>query len=192
MKTSRSRRLFRALSTGASPLLLAVALSAQPSSQAQPGQGGGAATSEDSLSHADRRFLTKVNEAGHKEMQFSQLADAQAANADVRTFAARMLADHQQMGGELQALAGQKGVELKAVDVTDDHGYKRLAGKSGTDFDKDYIGVMTDDHEDAAKLFQKEATDGKDADVKAFAEKYLPTIQQHLDRAQALKGTLGG
>jgi len=42
------------------------------------------------------------------------------------------------------------------------------------------------DHEEAVALFQKEASSGTDPDLKAFAQKTLPTLQEHLKMAQAL------
>jgi putative membrane protein len=45
---------------------------------------------------------------------------------------------------------------------------------------------MVEDHEKAVKLFSKEAQQGQDADLKAFAAKTLPTLQEHLSRAVQL------
>jgi putative membrane protein len=36
-------------------------------------------------------------------------------------------------------------------------------------------------------MFQKEATDGKDADIKAWAAKTVPTLDMHLDMAKKTK-----
>jgi putative membrane protein len=36
------------------------------------------------------------------------------------------------------------------------------------------------------ELFQKEASSGEDPTLKAFAQKTLPTLQQHLQMAEAL------
>jgi putative membrane protein len=40
-------------------------------------------------------------------------------------------------------------------------------------------------------LFQREAKSGKDADVKAWAEKTLPTLQDPLKQAQAVRAKIG-
>ena len=44
----------------------------------------------------------------------------------------------------------------------------------------------------ALKEFQKAANDAKDADVKAFASKTLPTLQEHLQMSQNINKSLGG
>ena len=44
---------------------------------------------------------------------------------------------------------------------------------------------MVAGHEKAIQLFENEAKNGRDADVKAWAEKCLPTLREHLKLAQA-------
>jgi len=46
--------------------------------------------------------------------------------------------------------------------------------------------VLVKDHEKAVQLFSTEAQEGKDADIKAFASKTLPTLQEHLQMARQL------
>jgi putative membrane protein len=67
-----------------------------------------------------------------------------------------------------------------------DRQYHRLAKESGTDFDRDFIDRMVDDHEKDVKMFEKKANDADDPDVRAFAAKQLPTLRQHLSQAQNL------
>jgi putative membrane protein len=43
---------------------------------------------------------------------------------------------------------------------------------------------MVKDHREDIAEFQKEANSGDDSDVKAFAAKTLPTLQEHLKLAQ--------
>jgi putative membrane protein len=47
---------------------------------------------------------------------------------------------------------------------------------------------MVKDHEEAVVLFASEANDGKDPAVKAWAEKTLPTLREHLRMARELQG----
>jgi putative membrane protein len=47
---------------------------------------------------------------------------------------------------------------------------------------------MVNDHEKDIKEFEKAGNNLKDADVKNFAMKTLPTLQKHLDSAKAITG----
>jgi ABC-type branched-subunit amino acid transport system substrate-binding protein len=47
-------------------------------------------------------------------------------------------------------------------------------------------------HKKAVSDFEKASKSAKDPEVKAFAEKTLPTLQHHLERAEALSGAAGG
>ncbi len=49
---------------------------------------------------------------------------------------------------------------------------------------------MVKDHEKAIKAFQKESAKGKDTDLVAFAKNTLPTLEQHLNHAESIDGTL--
>ena len=57
---------------------------------------------------------------------------------------------------------------------------------SGADFDREYTRMMVSDHTKDVSEFEKQSTRGTDADLKAFASKTLPTLQEHLQMARAL------
>ena len=65
-----------------------------------------------------------------------------------------------------------------------------LAKKSGKDFDKAYVDAMLDGHKNAVKLFEDASQNCKDADLKAFATKTLPTLKMHLDSIQAIHDSM--
>jgi putative membrane protein len=141
------------------------------------------------LSGQDKSFLKDAAEGGNAEVSGSQLALTQSSNADVKTFAQMMVDDHGKAGTELKGLADQKGVKVSATPTAmEKTEIKILSERKGSSFDQHYadsIGVK--DHQDTIKLFQKEADKGTDPDVKAWASKTLPTLQHHLEAAQALK-----
>jgi putative membrane protein len=150
---------------------------------------GAEAASPASLSHQDKSFLKDAAEGGNAEVSGSQVALAQSGNADVKAFAQMMVDDHGKAGAELKGLAELKGVKVSDTpSITKKTEIKMLSARKGSSFDQHYadsIGVKA--HEDTIKLFQKEVDKGSDADVKAWAAKTLPTLQHHLEAAQALK-----
>lgn len=46
---------------------------------------------------------------------------------------------------------------------------------------------MVKDHTDDVSDFQKESTKAEDADLKAFVTRTLPTLQEHLKKAQEIE-----
>jgi putative membrane protein len=61
---------------------------------------------------------------------------------------------------------------------------------SGAEFDKAYMQHMVGDHEKAVALFQTAANSAQDADIKAYATKTLPTLQEHARLAGEVNGKL--
>lgn len=131
----------------------------------------------------DNDFAVKAANGGILEMEAARLAREKAQNSDVKEFAAMMLKDHQTANDELKALAGRKNITLPARLGEDEQKHiDELAKASGAEFDKKYVKLMVDDHEDDVDLFKKAAGDLDDAELKAFAAKTLPTLQKHLER----------
>jgi uncharacterized protein (DUF305 family) len=64
--------------------------------------------------------------------------------------------------------------------------YDKLSGMTGTDFDKEFVNHMIQDHQKDIADFTKEA-DAKDGKVSDLAAKQLPTLKKHLAMAQALQ-----
>lgn len=137
----------------------------------------------DSLKHTDHEFVKDAAKSGMEEVSISKVAVARSQNPQVKEFAEMMVSDHTGANGKLTALAVAKGVELP-VDKTN---VEKWSTRNVKGFDEDYMEKMVHDHNEAIALFEKEATKGEDADLKGFAEKTLPTLMAHLDKAKQLK-----
>jgi putative membrane protein len=150
--------------------------------------GERAAGKQAKLARADTAFMKQAAENNHAEIESSRLAVQKASDPAVKAFAQQMVADHGKTGQELAALAGAKGVELPdGPSMMQKAKLKLLETADGADFDRRYsesMGLAA--HRDTIKLFQKASTDARDPDVKAFAAKTLPALQQHLEMAQKL------
>ena len=147
-----------------------------------------ASKSAASLSHADREFAIKAAQAGLAEVAAGKLAASNAANAEIKKFGEHMAQDHAKANDELMQIAQSKSLALPAEpDRSHQRMARQLQGLSGDKFDKTYMreaGVK--DHKAAYALFSNEATKGKDPELRAFAQKTLPAIQEHMKMAQQL------
>ena len=140
----------------------------------------------------DADFLKQAAQNGHAEVEASKLAQTKATQPDVKSFAQKMVDDHQKAHQELAQLAQSKGVKLPEDPSLMQRGkLKMLSGADGEKFDKRYaesFGVKA--HEDTVKLFKDAAANAKDAEVKAFAQKTLPKLEEHLTMARSMEAAV--
>lgn len=134
------------------------------------------------LKNPDRNFVEKVARMSMEEGEISRVAAERTSNPRVRAFAEAMSADHAALSKELSLIASDKGVVIPAKDNIGDKWVKR----DGKSFDLDYLKKMVSDHEETVKLFQKQAREGEDVELVAFARKHLPALQHHLQEASDL------
>lgn len=135
-------------------------------------------------------FWTEAAQSSMAEVALSNAALQKAQSAEVRQFAQQMVTDHTAVSQELTQLTTGKGVTIPTA-LTDkqQRDLEKLNGRSGADFDREYMKKMVNDHEKAVKLFQRESERGTDADAKAFAAKTLPSLQSHLTMARTIYET---
>jgi putative membrane protein len=143
------------------------------------------------VSEADSKFAVEAASGGMTEVQLGELAQQKASSQRVKDFGAMMVRDHTKANDELKSLAGMKNITLPPAPGEDhmDH-IKDLSKKSGKEFDRAYMKMMVDDHQEDIKAFEKSSNDANDADIKAFASKTLPTLRMHLDSAKAVNDAL--
>ena len=134
----------------------------------------------------DREFAQKAAAGGPAEVEGGKVAEQKAANEKVKQFGARMVQDHGKANEELKQLASGKGLQLPtAPDAHQQQEMAKMQKLSGAEFDKAYMDHMVKDHKKDVAEFRKQASSGKDPDLKAFAAKPLPTLEEHLKLAEA-------
>ncbi len=149
---------------------------------AAPKSASGAAAS---LPRGDRQFVEEAASGGMLEVELGKLAQQKGTSEQVKQFGSRMVADHGKANDELKSVATAKGMTVPtAMERKHQRDMDRLSKLSGAAFDREYMKLMVSDHKKDVSDFQKEARNGKDPEVKAFAAKTLPTLQEHLQMAQ--------
>ena len=130
------------------------------------------------LSQKDVSFIQKAAGGGQQEVENGKMAEKQGKSADVKRIGARMVADHTKANKELTGLANRKGVTFDTRGV-------RAQNIGAADFDRQYLKLLEMEHKNDIAEFQREAKSGDDRDVKAWAAKTLPTLQEHLAMVEA-------
>jgi putative membrane protein len=169
---------------------LAAAEKGAKASKPAAGDATGAAAK---LAGPDASFVKNAAADGMAEVKLGELARDKAENADVKEFGSMMVTDHGKANEELTGIASAKGVELPAdLDPKHKNVHAKLSKLSGAEFDKEYLSEMLKGHKKAVSDFEKASKSAKDPEVKAFAEKTLPTLKHHLEKVQALSGAQSG
>ena len=140
---------------------------------------------------SDARFAKAAAQGGMAEIQLGKLASERGSNEVVKAFGERMVVQHGAAGDQLKAAAQKDNLTLPAnVAPKYQQTVSRLSKLSGSAFDRAYAQDMVEDHEKDLADFQREANNGKNEDMKAFALQTIPMIQEHLNQAREMLQTV--
>jgi len=122
------------------------------------------------------------------EIRCAENAANRALTKDVQKLAGQIVAAHTKMNTDIEALAAKKNITLPTV-LSDDHQKKLsdLVEKKGIDYDKEFLSIMKDKHEDSEKMYQRLSENSEDTEIKAWAASVLPEIRSHLDMVKNTK-----
>jgi putative membrane protein len=158
---------------------------------AQPANPAAADTSK--VSRSDTKFMKEAAMGGMLEVELGRLAVQNAASDQVKQFGQRMVDDHGKANDELKSLAQAEGVSLPTeLDAKHAREVQKFQKLTGAQFDREYMKMMVEDHHKDIKAFEHEAKRGDDPEVKAFADKTLPTLKEHLSMADQARHTVEG
>jgi len=132
----------------------------------------------------DYKFLTEAARGGMMEVRLGEIAKQKGTSQSVRDLAQRMITDHSKANDELRQLAASKGAVIPSeMSHHENATIERFDKLSGREFDKDYAEHMVKDHKKDLKEFEDASRDVTDPDLKAFAQKTLSTLREHLRMA---------
>ncbi len=139
------------------------------------------------LTSDEVKFIKHTAAAGTAEIKIAGLAVKKSENADVKALAETLVTDHTKVHDELKMLATNKNVDLSAViDPKDASTFQKLEKYSGAEFDKEYLGEVVSSHKKCLSAFEDISKESKNAEVKAFADKYIPVLKAHHDKAKEM------
>jgi putative membrane protein len=178
-----------------------------------PDATGTAGDAQNRMGQGDvREFVNQMAITNMAEVQLGKLAQERAQSPQVKQFADMMVKDHTKANEELKQVASKLNVQLpteldeKHRDLAD-----RLSKLQGAEFDREYMNAMVDGHEDAINKAEDRANQanrstsagGSDPNAQAtgttggdmqneqavnqWATKTLPTLRQHLQRAEQVQ-----
>jgi putative membrane protein len=138
-----------------------------------------------SLSPADKQFLVLAAQTDMTEAHKGQMAESQAARADLKKFANTLVHDHTKSYQQVRELAVKEGVSIpQGINIAKNKAIEELIRLSGSRFDQQFIRYEITDHRRAIAVFKREANRGQDPEVRAYAAKMVPILEAHLQLAQ--------
>ena len=136
---------------------------------------------------SDEGFVREAASGGKIEVELGRYASRHAADPQVVKFGERMVADHGKANAELAQIAERESIVMPTdTAVADDPMVKKLTAFKGTDFDREYMKAMVEDHEEDVAKFREMSRSAATPAVKAFAQKTLPTLEEHLKMAKEI------
>jgi putative membrane protein len=140
----------------------------------------------------DAKFAKDAAQGNMAEVNLGKLALQQSQNDDVKKFGQRMVDDHGKAEQELEGVASKNNLTLpQDVNTKQKAEQQRLSKLSGPAFDRAYMRLMVQDHVKDVAEFQKEANNSAaNADLKDFATRTYPTLNDHLTMAKSINDAM--
>lgn len=140
--------------------------------------------------NADRQFIERAAVLQMTLAHLGKMAQDQGNKTEVKDLGSKMVQDQTNAYSELCDLAGKQGETVpKGINIRKEPGIERLVSLKGAGFDRQFPREEIVQVERAVALFKRESEHGQNADVKAYAGKVLPQLQDELQKAKDLTKT---
>jgi putative membrane protein len=184
------------LLAGAAALSLALAACGPKTEQTEavaPDANPAATVPTPSNEAAAPDFVAKAAASDMFEVEAGKIALSRSTNADVKAFAQMMVDGHTKTTADLTAAITKSGLMITPPATLPDDKASALSDLKAVeakDFDKAYMDGQVDAHQAALDLMSRYSQDGDNADIKAAATATVPIVQEHLDKAKAIRDAL--
>lgn len=127
-----------------------------------------------------------LNTINRSEIDAGQLAKQTASTQEVRSFASRMVSEHEMMKQKVNQLAQRLSVQpqkpalASTMESTHQETMEELRTKSGSDFDKAYMAYQVKMHEQAVDLVNDVAHSADNQSLQLHLREATPDLQNHL------------
>lgn len=169
--------------------LLALAVGAAEADE-QPKSAAATASKADSAwSPVDYNFVAQANLGAPFQIASGRIAEENATTANIRYYAQLMVVSHLPVVDALAAILRRERVTAPPDTLLQgayDAMIASLKADRAATFDRDYVEGQVDYQKGNAALFRYEIQNGSDPDLKEFAQRTLPKIEDHLQRALKL------
>lgn len=153
------------------------------------GAASGASNPASIFSPVDYNFVAEANLGAPFQIDSGRIAEQKATTANIRDYAHLMVVTHIPVVDDLNAILKRKQTTAPPETLLQgayEAMIASLKADTGAALDRDYVEGQVGYQRGNAALFQYEIQYGADPDLKAFAQRTLPKIEDHLERALKL------
>jgi putative membrane protein len=135
----------------------------------------------------DQAYVQELWRGHEMQVQLAQLAQDKARDSKVKDFARNMRKDFQDYLDRWTALAQKNGITMpNHIGNLHQDKVDRLKKASGKDVDRVYLDIVKETVGSMVPYYQKEGRDAQSSAIRNLVNQELPTIRQHMDRAETL------
>lgn len=136
----------------------------------------------------DEAFVLYAASSGLAELEGARFVLKTTTSPDVRDYAQKLIRDHTRSSDELRRIVGPRGLKLPSA-PTGRHAdmVTKLSGVRQPELDEAFLQRFgVDAHKETIVLFERQLAEGKDTDLKRYAQQVLVTLREHMSGAQKL------
>ncbi len=144
---------------------------------------------------ADQQVLREAYNHSSEQLAIGELATRQGQNEQVKKIGQQIVTDETNSLQRLRKVAEKQGMPLpQAPPAQDMSTVSRLSKLQGKQFDDAFLAQVRARNDHALQAFEHEAKNGKNDDLKSYANQQVPVIRGPLDQiktgvANMQKGT---
>jgi putative membrane protein len=146
--------------------------------------------------NGDAEVIGKIHQANQKEIDMAGMALEKAQSPQVKSYARKLLADHQAGDKKLMAYAERKKLDQSKLEpmaaaggagtASSDDAHRRLQAATGADFDTEFTTMMLAEHDRTIDLVKSARDSVTDRQLRSLLAAMLPRLEQHRKLAQDL------
>jgi putative membrane protein len=141
----------------------------------------GTAHAADAFSDQDKTFFAKVSQGGMYEVELGKVAETKGVAQDIKDSGNTETHDHMLVGDKLKSIVEANGMTFPtSLNAEFQARLDKISALPADQFDAAYIDDMKKIHMADGAAFKKEAMEGSNPDLKAFAAETYRIVERHL------------
>jgi putative membrane protein len=134
---------------------------------------------------ADAQFLVEAKSFHLLETRLNEAALEKGYSSDLVKFASKNVEDDKDLSKQLSKLSRKEKIKLPS-EMKEEHRQllDRLTSTARSDFDEEFVDILTRVNEDNTRLYEEHSSAAQDADIRSFAARQLGLLRAHAEELE--------